>query len=173
MVGDEARASRDLLRSRHPRRPLASEAGCSGCLDVGGFACHMESRRSRPMMRVVNKPWPKRAIAAVAAAALVVAAIIGAYGHASAHGGEHHAQHAGDQQAGHHHDGPAGEPCSSDHADHATCLDSMCHGGFAVVPLAVMSIAPRPAMPPLGWSRARCSALSLPLERPPRSAVLL
>ena len=86
-------------------------------------------------MRVALRRWPKWVIAAFAAAALVVAAIVGAYGHASAHGGEHHA-HAGDQHAGHHHDGPAGEP---DSFDYAPCLDSIRHGGFAVVPLAVMS----------------------------------
>ena len=157
---------------------LAADAGVRSCCGRSGVLMSADlpaiwDRSARePRMHVVPKPWPKRAIAAVAAAALVVAAIIGAYGHASAHGDEHHAHHAGEQHAGHHHD-PAGEPGSSDHADHATCLDTICHGGFAVVALAVMGGAPRPAMPPLGWSRALCSALSLPLERPPRSTVLL
>jgi hypothetical protein len=155
------------------RMLVAASAGISALaaqvvLMSADLPCNMEPERLRPRMHAVIGPWPKRAIAAVAALALVLAAIIGAYGHASAHGGEHDARHAGDQHAGHQHGAPAGEPGSSDHTDHATCLDTICHGGLVVVAVAVISSAPRPAMPPLGWSRALCGALSQLLERPPR-----
>ena len=74
------------------------------------------SRRARePSMRVALRRWPKRAIAAFAQQPWWCLPSSGAYGHASAHGGEHHA-HVGDQHAGNHHDGPAGEPDPSDHA---------------------------------------------------------
>lgn len=118
-------------------------------------------------MRAAIQPWSKRAIAAVAAAAVMIAAIIGAYGHASAHGIEQHALHALDHPPGHDHDGTSG---SGD--DHSACLDGMCHGGLAVVAVAVMAIPVRPPVPFARWASPLHGALLLLPDRPPKSAVL-
>lgn len=136
-------------------------------LDLGEFGWHMRRSTGDARMRAVIQPWSKRAIAAVAAAAVMIAAIIGAYGHASAHGGEQHALHALDHPPGHAHDGTSG---SGD--DHGACLDSICHGGLAVVAVAVVDIPVRLPVPFARWVSALHGALTLRLDRPPKSTVL-
>jgi hypothetical protein len=128
-------------------------------------------------MRSVHKAWPERSIATVAALALIVACIVGAYGHATGHA-HHQMPHAAHALSGEvsvaveppHVDGEH-EGADIGHA-HADCYDFMCHGGHAILagptvilhPLRSTLFIPPTASP--SSTQPNC------LERPPKSPVL-
>ena len=126
----------------------------------------------------------KRLISAVAALALVLAQLIGAYAHAAGH------DHAGAHAAcvhldGHHaaaqaHDAaapPAGDQGAvdkpqhdDDRALHSASCDFCCHGGIAVLAAAGFSYAD-PTLPyTLAVAIIADPSPPLSLERPPRSS---
>src|SRR5262245_52602639 len=94
------------------------------------------------MMRTHRQRCAARLVSAVAAFALVLAHLIGAYAHAAGHAHAHAQMHAG--TAHHHHAEPmvdtgeagvvddAGKGCN-DTVNHAQCCDFMCHGGVAIL----------------------------------------
>ena len=79
--------------------------------------------------------WAARTLTTVTALVVLVASIIGAYGHAAAHNfsssiseplsqvGSDHSHSQSEHATGQEHQGD----------DHANCLDTLCHGGYAIV----------------------------------------
>ena len=133
-------------------------------------------------MRSIHQPWLTRLIAVVTTLALVFASVMGAYGHAAGHNhysspGVAHTQDV-DQQTASADTQAAHADCDHSHnradtgSSHADCLDTICHGGYAV--LGTTWIVPLLARPlpfivpiasPIGTQPGS-------LERPPRSPVL-
>jgi hypothetical protein len=132
------------------------------------------------MRSIRKKTLPTRLVATVMMVALILATMIGAYGHAAGHA-HHSALCATHQPTSDTHAGPnVSEPghVNSEHEStdkgqaHSNCYDLLCHGGFAVLCQAAdMPPAPQsvPVIPPhAGVSNMWCGGL----ERPPRSPVL-
>jgi hypothetical protein len=124
-----------------------------------------------------HKGDAKRLISAVAALALVIAQVIGAYAHAGEHG--HGGAHAACvHQLGHGSAVPAaGDDGGVDKAEHDgdrahydTSCDFCCHGGIAI--LATVAIAYVNPMLPYSRAVAVAEHPAAPpsLERPPRSS---
>jgi len=130
-------------------------------------------------MRSVCKTWPGRLVAAVTTLALILASAIGAYAHAAGHA-HHTPLHATHLVSGHLHAAhieadrphPQGEHERGD-ADnsHADCLDTICHGGQAI--LAEVTVMPHPeaGAPAAGPSPSLKRAQSSGPERPPKASV--
>jgi hypothetical protein len=131
------------------------------------------------MRSIRKKTWPTRLITGVMTVALILAATIGAFGHAM--GDAHHtnlcANHdpKGETHAGHLAAEPGhvnGEHESADKGQaHSNCYDLLCHGGYAILGQAAdMSRVPQfvPFIPPLA---ALSDMWFGGLERPPRSPV--
>ena len=130
------------------------------------------------MLRL-HHSWSARCIAAAGAVALLLASVIGAYGHAAAHGdhGVHQAHHgdAGDQGAEatlldlalqHTH----GEESPGSGHDHGMCLDMACHGGVAILGDTCGVAVPDSetyVLEPAHFLRSTAPAC---LDRPPRSS---
>ena len=162
-------SERKLIRSCKMAQIALMSAKSANIFMLGSEVCTED-------MGSLKQRWAARLISAAVALALVFASAVGAYSHALA---QCHYGHAHTSQHQDYGTAPVvssmehrGEPQKAPTTNHATCGDTICHGGYAIGGQVTLTLPLSQSTPPISVTRADAGAKPPSLDRPPRSPVL-